>query len=295
MNLKFLLLALVSISLSGCIMDQPPAPIDYGGTSSTSTSSSRGDVGEIIEKPIVHESVKWGNNPPQNVPHLEDEMISPTPTTKPDTSVPPTIESCAEATDHEVIEGETLDSLAKKYCVTKQAIIKANKLKAPFTLEELQILHIPQKDNEDLDVGDVITTTTSTPTTQHQQLNSLILPTQGTIVSKFGEIYNGAHNNGINIEASLGENIHSLSTGTVAFAGNDPKFGNLIIVKSKDSDVFMAYAHMTDLIFKEGDEIAKNQIVGHVGQTGNATSPQLHFAVRNGKTPIDPIKYLEKN
>ena len=104
----------------------------------------------------------------------------------------------------------------------------------------------------------------------------------------------GVKNNGINIQTSLGSDIHSLSTGSVAFAGNDPKFGNLIIVKSENEDIFMAYSHMNDLILKKGDPISNGQVIGHVGQTGNVTSPQLHFAIRQGKTPIDPVQYLSK-
>ena len=54
----------------------------------------------------------------------------------------------------------------------------------------------------------------------------------------------------------------------------------------------MAYSHMNDLTLKKGDPISTGEVIGHIGQTGNVTSPQLHFAVRQGKIPIDPVEYL---
>jgi murein DD-endopeptidase MepM/ murein hydrolase activator NlpD len=33
-------------------------------------------------------------------------------------------------------------------------------------------------------------------------------------------------------------------------------------------------------------------VIANAGQTGNVTSPQLHFEIRKGSTPVDPTKYL---
>ena len=96
------------------------------------------------------------------------------------------------------------------------------------------------------------------------------------------------------IEASTGTEINSLSDGIVVFSGNDPKFGNLIVVKSRDKDIFMAYSHMNDLIIRKNEEVVKDQVIGHIGETGDVSSPQLHFAIRQGKQPIDPLIYSSR-
>ena len=195
-----------------------------------------------------------------------------------------------------MIEGETIDSIAKQYGIEKDALIKANKLKAPYKLEELQIIKIPPQiaPDSDVSVGDVITPNNiaPTPAASIAPASASLLPVSGTIISKFGDINAGVKNNGINVQAPLGSDVHSLSTGSVVFSGNDPKFGNLVIVKSENEDIFMAYSHMNDLTLKKGDPISTGEVIGHIGQTGNVTSPQLHFAVRQGKIPIDPVEYL---
>jgi murein DD-endopeptidase MepM/ murein hydrolase activator NlpD len=53
-----------------------------------------------------------------------------------------------------------------------------------------------------------------------------------------------------------------------------------------------AYAHAKELLDKRGDTIKRGQVIAHAGQTGNVTSPQLHFEIRKGSTPVDPTQFL---
>lgn len=122
---------------------------------------------------------------------------------------------------------------------------------------------------------------------------SLIIPVNGKIISKFGDVYMGKKNSGINIASPIGTDIKAASDGAVIYAGDDAKFGNLIVIKHNKGDLFSAYAHMNDLILQENTIVKEGQIVGHVGKTGDISSPQLHFAIRKGKTPVDPMKYIK--
>ncbi len=290
-------LTILSTILSSC-MTQPSAPIDYNlGASSSSRGSLSSGSNDIVEKPIIHEKTNWGDNQVHEETHnvtpnyISTELDKP----KPPLETPPLR---TEIITHEVIEGETIDSIAKQYDIERDALIKANKLKDPYTLEELQILKIPPQVSPDADitVGNTITPNVEATSTEHfAQSLTPTLPIKGNIISKFGDMNNGIKNNGINIQAPLGSEIRSLSAGSVVFSGNDPKFGNLIIVKSENADIFMAYSHMNDLIPKKGDIISNGQTIGHIGQTGNVTSPQLHFAVRQGKIPVDPVQYLSEH
>jgi murein DD-endopeptidase MepM/ murein hydrolase activator NlpD len=46
------------------------------------------------------------------------------------------------------------------------------------------------------------------------------------------------------------------------------------------------------LLVKRGDTIKRGQTIAKAGQTGTVSSPQLHFEIRKGSTPVDPTQYL---
>jgi murein DD-endopeptidase MepM/ murein hydrolase activator NlpD len=47
------------------------------------------------------------------------------------------------------------------------------------------------------------------------------------------------------------------------------------------------------LLVQRGDQIKRGQVIAHSGQTGNVSAPQLHFEVRKGATPLDPVRFLK--
>ena len=80
--------------------------------------------------------------------------------------------------------------------------------------------------------------------------------------------------------------------GVVAYAGNELKgYGNLVLVRHANGFV-TAYAHASEVMVKRGDQVKRGQIIAKAGQTGNVSSPQLHFEIRKGATPVDPTQYL---
>ena len=102
----------------------------------------------------------------------------------------------------------------------------------------------------------------------------------------------GQFNDGINIAAPLGAAVRATDNGTVAYAGNELRgFGNLLLVKHADGWI-SAYAHNNELLVKPGDRVRKGQTIARVGATGSVASPQLHFELRRGKSPVDPQKHL---
>lgn len=298
-SFRNILLLSVIFLLSSCVT-QSPAPIEHGsGGSMIQKSSAKESYYDTIEeKGKVREF--WGDKEVKTeTVEVEDnkEAIILDPKSA--------IEDIPKRTgdiNHEVIEGETLDTIAKKYDVSKEIIIAKNKLEPPYQLEELQILKIPPQNDTSIEVESIIKEKKLAPTMKQNleepvapaSTTSHLMPVQGKIISKFGENNLGNPNQGINIAAPIGSEVHAMAEGIVMHSGFDAKFGNLVIIKSSDSDIFTAYAHMNDLMLKNGENIAVGQLVGHVGQTGKVTTPQLHFAVRQGKTPIDPIGYLEK-
>jgi murein DD-endopeptidase MepM/ murein hydrolase activator NlpD len=117
-------------------------------------------------------------------------------------------------------------------------------------------------------------------------------PVTAHITEAFGPRPNGTSNDGINFAVPEGTPIRAAEDGVVAYAGNELKsFGNLVLIRHADNFV-SAYANASEILVKRGDTVRRGQIIAHSGQTGNATSPQLHFEIRKNSTPVDPRKFL---
>jgi murein DD-endopeptidase MepM/ murein hydrolase activator NlpD len=117
-------------------------------------------------------------------------------------------------------------------------------------------------------------------------------PVRGRVIQAFGPKPNGLQNDGINLAVPEGTPVKAAEDGVVAYAGNELKgYGNLVLVRHANGFV-TAYAHAADILVKRGDTVKRGQVIAHSGQTGNVTSPQLHFEIRKGATPVDPAQYL---
>ena len=117
-------------------------------------------------------------------------------------------------------------------------------------------------------------------------------PAKGRVITGFG---GGASNEGINIAVPDGTPVKAAEAGTVAYAGSEVKgYGNLVLIRH-DNGYVSAYAHNGEIDVKRGQRVTRGQLIAKSGQTGNVTSPQLHFEIRKGSTPVDPMKYLASN
>lgn len=117
-------------------------------------------------------------------------------------------------------------------------------------------------------------------------------PVRGRIIAGFGPKPNGQQNDGINLAVPEGASIKASEDGVVAYAGSELKgYGNLVLVRHNNGYV-TAYAHASELFVKRGEQVKRGQIIARAGQTGNVSSPQLHFEIRKGKEPVDPVQYL---
>ncbi|WP_349368225.1 M23 family metallopeptidase [Salinarimonas sp.] len=113
-------------------------------------------------------------------------------------------------------------------------------------------------------------------------------PARGRVIAGFGT----AGNEGINIALPEGTPVRAAEGGTVAYAGEELRgYGKLVLVRHADGYV-SAYAHNSQLLVGRGDEVRRGQVIAHSGRTGNVTSPQLHFEIRKGADPVDPMPYL---
>ena len=116
-----------------------------------------------------------------------------------------------------------------------------------------------------------------------------IWPVNGQVISRFGAKSGGLYNDGVNISAPEGSPIHASMDGAVVYTGNDlASYGNLLIIRHKHGWL-TAYAHAKEITVQKGDKVKLGQVVASVGQTGNVQTPQIHFAIRDGKKALDPV------
>jgi murein DD-endopeptidase MepM/ murein hydrolase activator NlpD len=117
-------------------------------------------------------------------------------------------------------------------------------------------------------------------------------PARGKVITGYGAKTNGKSNDGINLAVPEGTPVKAAEDGVVAYSGNELKgYGNLILVRHSNGYV-TAYAHASELLVKRGDTIKRGQVIAKSGQSGEVTSPQLHFEIRKGSSPVDPLQFL---
>lgn len=117
-------------------------------------------------------------------------------------------------------------------------------------------------------------------------------PVRGRVATGYGAKTNGKSNDGINIAVPEGTPVKAAEDGVVAYAGNELKgYGNLVLVRHSNGYV-TAYAHASELMVKRGESIKRGQVIMKSGQSGEVTSPQLHFEIRKGSSPVDPLQFL---
>jgi murein DD-endopeptidase MepM/ murein hydrolase activator NlpD len=117
-------------------------------------------------------------------------------------------------------------------------------------------------------------------------------PVRGKVITSYGAKTNGKANDGINLAVPEGTPVKAAEDGVVAYSGNELKgYGNLVLVRHSNGYV-TAYAHASELLVRRGDTIKRGQIIAKSGQSGEVGSPQLHFEIRKGSSPVDPLQFL---
>ena len=97
---------------------------------------------------------------------------------------------------------------------------------------------------------------------------------------------------GINIDAPEGSAVRAAENGTVIYVGSGVEgYGNLVLIRHPNGYV-SAYAHLKSTSVNKGDSVSRGDSIGAVGMTGSVSRPQLHFELRQGATPVDPVPLL---
>ena len=120
----------------------------------------------------------------------------------------------------------------------------------------------------------------------------------GSISSPFGDRQKRRRHHfheGIDIKANRGEPVMAAKDGVVIYSSKRIKgYGNMVVLKHPDGSATV-YAHNKKNLVVLSERVSQGQVIAQVGATGKATGPHLHFEIRKGELPIDPILYLPTN
>lgn len=119
----------------------------------------------------------------------------------------------------------------------------------------------------------------------------------GRITSGFGTRIDPIHHQpsmhpGVDVSAVEGTPILAAASGVVRRAGVRGGYGNAIEVDHGEG-LSTLYGHASQLLVQEGERVEKGQAIARVGSTGRSTGPHLHFEVRVGGSPTDPVQALK--
>ncbi len=191
---------------------------------------------------------------------------------------------------HKVENGDTLETIAKKYSGKPNDIAKFNGLDPDAQIAvgdeviipngEIQAKKSPNKSpvkNAGARIAGVLSKNLPVYSGYY------IRPITGGIRSQ------GIHgNNGVDLAHTLGTPMYASASGQVLIAktgGWNGGYGNYIVI-SHDNGSQTLYAHLNSVSAVVGQSVGQGEVIGTLGSSGNSTGPHVHFEIRGAKNPF---------
>ncbi len=226
---------------------------------------------------------------------------------------------------HTVQPGQTLYRIAQAYDINEQELAQVNQISDPTKLKVGQRLYVPgvshprqvpptSRATSDSTPGSInkaeLTEKISPPSTSTSQKSDqstvkpkppsksqkavvgvFIWPIKGKILRGFDSAGAGGQK-GIEIQAAAGSPVVAAAPGKVIYSGNAIRgYGNLIILEHSDN-YFTVYGYNEKNLVAMNDYVGQGDKIALTGTPPNNKSPRLHFEIRQGKVPLNPIFYL---
>jgi murein DD-endopeptidase MepM/ murein hydrolase activator NlpD len=229
----------------------------------------------------------------------------------------------AQMGNYRVKAGENLYAIANRYRVDMYELAKLNNLPRPYTLAAGQTLRIPglpaeparrvyaqngytparvappsppaprSQLNRFWPWGRSNNTPSTTQVSSNIPLpprssNRFSWPVLGRVTGGFGSYADGQQNDGINIAAPEGTPVRAAENGVVVYANDTIRgYGNMVLIKHSGGWI-TTYAHNRSLDVRQGQRVNRGQVIARSGARGH-----VHFEVRQGKRPVNPLSHLE--
>ena len=180
---------------------------------------------------------------------------------------------------HRVEAGQTLWKISKLYDVDIDDIIRLNHISEEANVEIGQVLLIPNR----LKPQNIPIKSSG---------DDFIWPLKGRIISGFGSNYRNLINRGINIQAPAGSDILATRAGRVVFYANSfGNYGKTVIIDHGDG-LRSIYSRISEIFVQPGENVQRGSLVGRVGSSIRDKNSYLHFEIRKGAMPQNPLFYL---
>jgi murein DD-endopeptidase MepM/ murein hydrolase activator NlpD len=188
---------------------------------------------------------------------------------------------------HTIKSGQTLTDIAATYGVAVNAIASANGIAVSATIFAGSRLAIP---------GGSPTLWDTVTALSRGKSSRFIWPLQGDVVSVFGWRTHPVldirqHHDGIDLDVSEGTTVYASAGGEVYFYGEQPGYGNVLILQHAGG-FYTLYGHLKSSLAAKGQYVEQGQRIALSGNTGISSGPHLHFELRNGEFPVDPNSFL---
>ena len=176
-------------------------------------------------------------------------------------------------TYHKVERGQTLWRISKMYNADLEEIVSINHISDATNIEVGQLIFIPGRQKP------------QAQPVKYSLSDDFIWPLKGKVIATFGQIFNNMINKGINIQFYAGDVVAARSGKVVFFDDHFLGFGKTIIIDHGDG-FSTVYAMNSQVFIKAGDYIEKRALI--------AKASTLHFEIRKGHIPQNPLFYLPR-
>jgi murein DD-endopeptidase MepM/ murein hydrolase activator NlpD len=181
---------------------------------------------------------------------------------------------------HNVEKGETLWRISKAYGVDLEELVRLNRIADSTAIETGQKIFIPNQLKP------------KPAYVKYNDNDDFIWPLKGRVVGSFGQVINNMVNKGINIAPYGSRDIIASRSGRVVFLNNNfAGLGKTIIIDHGDG-FFTVYSLSSEVFVRPGDNIKQGTVISRLGSSGEGNRGYLHFQVRKGHLPQNPIFYL---
>lgn len=181
---------------------------------------------------------------------------------------------------HRVEAGQTLWKISRIYNVNMEDIIRANQLSESVKIEVGQMVFVPNQTSRPQNFA------VSYPG------DDFIWPLRGKVIAGFGTLYHNLMNKGIDISPNSSYEVAASRSGKVVFYSTGlGNFGKTLIIDHGDG-LRTVYSRNSEVYVKPGDLVQRGAIIARAGSAGRDKNSYLHFEVRKGATPQNPLFYL---
>ena len=179
---------------------------------------------------------------------------------------------------HTLERGQTLFALSRTYGVPVETLIEVNAIRNPAEIPAGTPIFVPGA--------------TRVLPVPGAGRTPLAWPLAGRITARYGPRGSrGRQHEGIDIDGERGDPIRAAAAGVVKKAGTGRGYGKMVVI-DHGGGLSTLYAHVSEILVRTGQRVAAGERIAKVGRSGNARGTHLHFEVRRGERPVDPLVLL---